>query len=107
MFFHEVCKLVKEAAALGGGNFAPWASLEGVAGGFHREIDVSCVGFGDLADFFAGRRVDGGEGAAGDGVSPFVVDEDFCCGDGNTKFGGRTHYAGHGVWSSFVKVALR
>src|SRR6185312_5995142 len=96
MFFHEVGQFVKEAATFGGGNFAPGAALESVAGGFDGEIDVSGVGLRHLADFFAGGRIEGGEGAAGEGVSPFVVDKKLCCGDGNAKLAGRTHYAGHG-----------
>jgi hypothetical protein len=64
MFFHEVGKFVEEAAAFGGGSFAPRAPLEGIPGGFDGEINVRGIGFRNLADLFSCGGIDGGEGAA-------------------------------------------
>ena len=71
----QVGEFVEQSAALGGAHLRPGAFLERFARRLDGQVDVGLVAFGNLANGFAGGRVDRGEGLARDAVEPFAADE--------------------------------
>ena len=87
VFFDELGELVKKIAALRCGDFfAPRAIVESGASSRDSFVDIGGVGFCDVSNDFSGGGVDGRKGFAGGGVHPFIVDEQFGCGDFHCRF---------------------
>ena len=63
MRFEQIGKLPDQASAFGSGHARPW-SRECFASGFHGELDILSIAFGDVGEHLAGGWIVGGESLA-------------------------------------------
>ena len=54
VLFNQISEPVKQTSPLRCGNLAPRSVFECPPGSIDRLIHIGCIGFGNLADFFAG-----------------------------------------------------
>jgi hypothetical protein len=71
----QIGKFEKQSAAVHGIHVFPGARVQRFASRFHRQIDVSFISLGDLANGLAGRGIDRGKSLVGYGVEPLAADK--------------------------------
>jgi hypothetical protein len=78
MLFHQVGEPVKQFAAFRRRHAAPRRlAVKSCPRGLDRKIHIRGIGFGDIADRFAGGGIDGCEAFSGNALDPLAVDEKF------------------------------
>ncbi|MNH24792.1 hypothetical protein D3C79_847440 [compost metagenome] len=73
--FQQLGELQQDVLALTRLQFRPRAVLEHALGGGDGDVHILHIAGGDFGQLLAGGRVGGDEGAAGDGIAEFTVDE--------------------------------
>ncbi|MNN43703.1 hypothetical protein D3C81_1579520 [compost metagenome] len=73
--FQQLGELLQHMLAVVRLHLRPGACFEHTLGSGHGDVHVIDVAGGDFGQLLAGGRVGGDEGAAGDGIAEFTVDE--------------------------------
>ena len=102
VLFDQIGETVQQPSAFRRESLAPWSALECLPRGFDGFLHVGGVGFGNLADFFSGCRIECPESLAGFAPDRAVIDEELRRRNSSAAIVERSYYRGHIFYSFSV-----